>query len=88
MEIEIISDEKDKLKFKLKGETHTLLNMLSKELLNDSKVDFAGYNVEHPLIDEATVSVTGKNPKKAIKDAVKRLEKQIDDFQAQVKKIK
>ena len=60
----------------------------SKELFNDKNVEFAGYRVEHPLIDEATVSISAKNPKKAIKDAIKRLQKQVDDFQAQVKKLK
>lgn len=87
MEIEILNEEKGKMEFKLKGETHTLLNMLSKELFNDKNVDFAGYRVDHPLINEATVSVTAKNPKKAIKDAIKRLQKQVDDFQAQIKKL-
>jgi DNA-directed RNA polymerase subunit L len=88
MEIEILKEEKDKIQFKLKDETHTLLNLLSKELFNDKNVEFAGYRVEHPLVNEAIVSVTGKNPRKAIKDAIKRIQKQVDDFQAQVKKLK
>jgi DNA-directed RNA polymerase subunit L len=83
-----MSEEKNKLQFKLKGETHTLLNMLSKELFNDKNVEFAGYRLEHPLINEAIFSVTAKNPKKALKDAVERVQKQVDEFQAQVKKIK
>jgi len=57
-------------------------------LFNDKNIDFAGYRVEHPLIDEAIVSVSGKNPKKAVKDAIERIQKQVDDFEAQVKKIK
>jgi DNA-directed RNA polymerase subunit L len=88
MEVEILKEEKDKIQFKLKDETHTLLNLLSKELFNDKNVEFAGYRVEHPLVNEAIVSVTGKNPRKAIKDAIKRIQKQVDDFQAQVKKLK
>jgi DNA-directed RNA polymerase subunit L len=87
MEIEILSEEKNKIQFKLKDETHTLLNILTKELFNDKNVEFAGYRMEHPLINEATVSVTAKNPKKSIKDAVKRIQKQVDNFQAQVKKM-
>jgi DNA-directed RNA polymerase subunit L len=88
MEVEILKEEKDRLQFKLKDETHTLLNLLSKELFNDKNVEFAGYRVEHPLVNEAIVSVTAKNPRKAIKDAIKRIQKQVDDFQAQVKKLK
>jgi DNA-directed RNA polymerase subunit L len=88
MEIEVLKDEKNKFEFKLKGEQHTLLNLLSKELFNDKGIEFAGYRIEHPLVDEAIVSVSGKNPKKAVKDAVERIQKQVDDFEAQVKKLK
>jgi len=88
MEVEVLKDEKNKFEFKLKGEQHTTLNVLSKELFNDKNIDFAGYRVEHPLIDEAIVSVSGKSPKKSVKDAIARIQKQIDAFGAQIKKIK
>jgi len=88
MEIEVLKDEKNKFEFKLKAEQHTLLNLLSKELFNDKGIEFAGYRIEHPLIDEAIVSVSGKNPKKAIKDAIERIQKQVDDFETHVKKLK
>ena len=88
MEIEVLKDEKNKFEFKLKDEQHTILNLLSKELFNDKNIEFAGYRVEHPLINEAIVSVSGKNPKKSIKDAITRIQKQVEDFEKQVKKIK
>ena len=89
MEIEILEEEKNQLKFKVKGETFTLTNLLKKELFNDSSVEFAGFTVEHPLKDEAVfvISTAKKSPKKAIADAIDRLQKQLDDFEEQVKKI-
>ena len=88
MEIEVLKDEKNKYEVKIKEEQHTILNLLSKELFNDKNIEFAGYKVEHPLINEAILSISGKNPKKSIKDAITRIQKQIDDFEKQVSKIK
>ena len=89
MEIQILEEGKTKLKFKIVGQTHTLCNLLRKELFNDKAVEFAGYNVEHPLIGEAvfTVSTTKKDPAKAVKDAVDRIREQLSDFEAQAKKL-
>ena len=90
MEIEILSDTKTKIKFKVKGETHTILNYLRKELFNDSSVKFAGYTIEHPLINEAifVVETIRKDPKKTVKDAVSRIQKQLTSFETEVKKLK
>ena len=87
MEIEILEEEKTMLKFKIKGETHTLTNLLKKELFNDNSVEFAGFTIEHPLKGEAifVVKTVRKNPKKALNDAVERIQKQLADFEAQVK---
>ena len=61
-----------------------------KELFNDSKVDFAGYKIEHPLLNEAifTVTTTGKSPKTTIKSAITRIQKKLSDFEKEVKKLK
>ena len=87
MEIEILEEEKTRLKFKIKNETFTLTNLLKNELFNDSAVQFAGFTVEHPLKNEAifVVSTARKDPKKTIKDAVERLEKKLKDFKSSVK---
>jgi len=89
MEIQVLEDENTKLKFKIIGESHTLANLLKKELFNDKSVEFAGYNIEHPLIKEAifTVVTTKKSAKKAVHDALERIKESLDEFEAQVKKI-
>ena len=92
MEIEILEETKNKINFKVKGEDHTVLNLLKEELWNDKNVKIASYKMEHPLvgIPEMTVEVApGSDPKKAISDAVKRLGKTLDkfkdDFKANIK---
>jgi DNA-directed RNA polymerase subunit L len=92
MDIEILEETKNKLHFKIKGEDHTILNLLKEELWKDKNVKTAAYRMDHPLIGipEMIVEVTqGNDPKKAIKDAVKRIEKNLDklkdEFKSQIK---
>lgn len=89
MEINIIEEDKKKMIFELKGENHTLSNLLEKELWKDEDVKAAGYNVEHPLIGnpKMVVETNGKKTaREAVEDAIKRLKKQNADFQKVFKK--
>jgi len=84
MEIVIKEESKNKVTFKIKGESHTLCNALKEELQKDKKVSVASYFVSHPDIDEPTFTVetTSVSPKKAIMDAITRMKKQNDKFWA------
>jgi DNA-directed RNA polymerase subunit L len=88
MDIEILEDTKTKLTFKIKGEDHTILNLLKEELWLDKAVKTAAYKLDHPLIGvpQMTVEVTsGNEPRKVINDAVKRLEKKLDKLKEEFK---
>lgn len=87
--IEILEEDKNKLKFKVKDETHTILNLIRNELFNDESVDFAGYKIEHPLVKDAifSVSASKKDAKKILKDAISRLQKKLADLESEFKKI-
>jgi len=89
MEINIIEEEKKKMIFEIRGEGHTLSNLLEKELWKDEDVKAAGYNVAHPLIGipKMVVETNGKKTaREAVEDAVKRVKKQNPDFQKAFKK--
>jgi len=89
MELNILEDKKNRMVFELKGETHTFCNILRKELWNDKHIKAAAYNIEHPLvgIPKIIVETDGKeSPKKALKEAVKRMKKINNSFQKQFKK--
>ena len=87
MEINIIEDKKKRLVFELKGEGHTLCNVLREELWNDKSVTVSAYNISHPLVGIPTfiIETSSKSPKKALKDAIARLKKKNS---AVVKKVK
>jgi len=89
MEINIIEEDKKKMVFEIKGESHTLSNLLEKELWRDEDVKAAGYNVAHPLIGvpKMVVETNGKKTaREAVEDAAKRMKKQNADFQKAFKK--
>ncbi len=88
MEINIIEDEKDKLKFEIKGETHTFCNILRKKLWENKHVKVAGYNIKHALTSAPIFTVETDNeekPRQALKKAVSSLQKDFSDFKIKFK---
>ena len=90
MEINILEDKKKRLVFEINGEDHTLCNALREELWNDKSVTVSAYNISHPLIGipKFIIETNGKDPKKALKDAISRLKKKNTELKKQVEKIK
>ena len=82
MKITKTSEGKNKLIFKLEGESHTFCNVLKDELSTAKGVVAASYYINHPLIGtpQMTVETDGSvTPKKALEDAVKRIKKEAAD---------
>lgn len=76
-ELQIIIEkaEPNKLTLRLRGEDHTLLNLIVDELNRDNHVAFAAYRQEHPLTDEYLLTVVtdgGESALEALKAAVAR----------------
>jgi len=89
MEIEVLESGKNRLKFKIKGETHTFCNMLNEELWNDKEVKAAGYRIEQSLEEEPIfiLETESKDPKKMLLEAASRLEKQFKEFDSKISKL-
>lgn len=89
MEIKVLESEKTKLRLELVGKTYTMVNVLVKELWNDSDVDVAGYNVMHPQTSNAilVLETKKKDAKKVLLAAVDSIKKDSKDFVAQFNKI-
>ncbi len=87
--IEILKEEKNRIQFKIKGETHTVLNLIRKELFENKSVEFAGYKVDHPQIKNIifTVSTSKGNPKMAVKKAIEKIQKKLSKIESEVKKL-
>ncbi|OYT32679.1 DNA-directed RNA polymerase subunit L [Candidatus Woesearchaeota archaeon] len=90
MEIKIIEEKKNKIIFEITGEGHTLANALRKELWEDNKVKVAAYNIDHPQVGEPRfiLETTGEEPRKALTNAAKRLQKTMEKIKEEAKKLK
>lgn len=90
MEINILEQDKNKLKLEIKGEGHTLCNVLRKELSNDKDVKVVGYNIPHSLVGTPILilETEKESPKKALLSAIKRLNKISADLKNKFQKIK
>ena len=78
MKIKVLEEDKNRIRFEIQGEDHTLCNSLRKELWNIKGVEVAGYNVEHPLVSEPVmiIETDGKlTPRDALKKVVENLKK-------------
>jgi len=69
---------------------HTLGNLLADGLQRHKAVDFAGYNMPHPLGNEVEVhyKLNSGNLKKVLKDVISFYENLFDDISKKISKIK
>jgi len=72
--------KEDKLKMEI-DDTHTFLNILREELWNEKGVSVAAYAKLHPYLGKPILLVKGKNLKKALINAAKKIIAQSRDFQ-------
>ena len=88
MKLDVLKSEKDLAEFRLVGERHTFPSLLRQKLLEDKDVEFASYILEHPNANEAKfiVKTKGKSPKKALEDAAKEVEAELEEFSSKIKK--
>ncbi len=89
MKTEIIKDEKSELEFVMDGERHTLANLLREKLSQNSEVEFVAYRLDHPLNNKSKfVLKTKGNSKKVLEEAIKELQKELDEFKKAFDKVK
>jgi len=89
MEVQILKDEKDLLEIEIKGEGHTLCNVLRNELWNFEDTSFASYNIKHPMISNPILALKVKKgkPKKVLLDAVESLKEKTKGLKSLLPKI-
>ncbi|MBC8462944.1 DNA-directed RNA polymerase subunit L [Candidatus Bathyarchaeota archaeon] len=83
MKINIIKMEKGHMELEFSGESHTLLNLLQSSLIEDAKVELAGYSKPHPLMDRSQLFITLKRGNKmldALKRAAENADGKLDEF--------
>lgn len=83
MKVKILKKSENELKIEIQGSSHGLCNLLQKRLLEDKRVDFAGYDVPHPLASSPVIYVRMKGankPEDALIDAVEKVKETNDTF--------
>ena len=83
MKINITKREKGFIEFEFSGEGHTLLNLLQGSLLDEAKVELAGYSKPHPLMDRSKLFIhlnRGDDVLGALKRAAKNADGKLDEF--------
>jgi DNA-directed RNA polymerase subunit L len=88
MEFIVIEETKTRLQAEIKGADHTICNAVVDELWNDKDVVIAAYNIEHPLTasPKIVIEAKGKEPRKALQDAITRVRKSFADVAKQSQK--
>ena len=86
MEITILSQGKDEIEVLVKGETHTLMNIIKATLLEDNRVETAFYDVKRlsnsverePVLYIKTMP--GEKPINILKDVAEKIIMECDHF--------
>ncbi|MEM2104388.1 MAG: DNA-directed RNA polymerase subunit L [Candidatus Bathyarchaeia archaeon] len=76
MKVNVLNKTRNELKIELEGAGHTLCNILQKKLLEDANVDFAGYDIPHPLASNPVIYVRTKGnvkPEEALREALEKI---------------
>ena len=83
MKINVVKRSGNELKIEVVGGTHGLCNLIAKRLLEDKTVDFAGYDVPHPLASSPNIYIRMKGkakPEDALLRAVDKVRTVNDVF--------
>lgn len=83
MKVKVLKKTKNELKIEVEGAGHGLCNLLQKKLLEDKKVDLAGYDVPHPLASNPVIYVRTKGtakPQDALITAAEKAREVNDTF--------
>lgn len=88
MQVILLEKGKNSMKIQIEGEGETMLVPLRNQLIKDSAVTFANYNIRHPKLDLPIFNfvVDSGKPQNALKKASKALSNQYNDMLKQFKK--
>jgi DNA-directed RNA polymerase subunit L len=90
LKVNVLKKSENELKIELQGSSHGLCNLLQKRLLEDKRVDFAGYDVPHPLASSPIIYVRMKGkakPEDALIAAVAKIREANDAFGKELDRV-
>jgi DNA-directed RNA polymerase subunit L len=90
LKIKVITKSGKELKIEIEGGTHGICNLLAKRLLEDKTVEFAGYDVPHPLASNPIIYIRMKGtakPEEALVRAVEKVREANDAFGEELERV-
>jgi DNA-directed RNA polymerase subunit L len=90
MKIKVLTRSNNELKIEIEGGTHGICNLVQKRLLEDKTVEFAGYDVPHPLASSPIIYVRMKGdtkPEAALIKAVEKVRETNDAFGKELARV-
>jgi DNA-directed RNA polymerase subunit L len=90
MKVNVLKKSDNELKIELVGSSHGLCNLIAKRLLEDKKVEFAGYDVPHPLASSPIIYLRMKGANKpvdALIEAAKKVREVNDAFGKELERV-
>jgi DNA-directed RNA polymerase subunit L len=90
MKVKILKKFENELKIEIEGSSHGLCNLLAKRLLEDKSVEFAGYDVPHPLASNPIIYVRmigASKPEDALIEATKKVREANDAFSKELERV-
>lgn len=87
MELKILKQNDQGIRFELAGEDHTFCTILVKALWEQNGMDAAGYMIEHALVSQPRFTVAAKDPKKALLGATDTLRGNLKEWRTALKKL-
>ncbi|MBN2229854.1 MAG: DNA-directed RNA polymerase subunit L [Candidatus Thorarchaeota archaeon] len=82
-----IEQSKFELIFEIGGEGHSFPNLLRKTLLEEPAVEFAGYNIEHPLLASPiiTLRTNRRQANVVLREALEKMLARTEEFRKKFK---
>jgi DNA-directed RNA polymerase subunit L len=90
VKIKVLKKSENELKIEIEGGSVGICNLVQKRLLDDKRVDFAGYDVPHPLASSPIIIVRTKGkskPEDAILAAVEKVREANDAFGKELDRV-
>ncbi len=90
MKVNVLKKAENELKIEIEGTSHGLCNLIQKKLLDDKRVDFAGYDLPHPLASSPIIYLRMKGkakPEDALLEAVEKVKAVNEAFSKEIELI-
>jgi DNA-directed RNA polymerase subunit L len=83
LKVNVLKKSKGFLKVEVEGEGHTFGHLMQDALLQDKTVDWAGYDLPHPLFNKPVITLRMKgeaSPEKALERAARKVHTDTEEF--------